>query len=92
MQLLLLRHRCASLSTGQDDGLHLLRDGELRTQGRCRRLEGGDTRRDVVIHSILIEVIHLLLDRAIDTGIAGVETDDEAAFIVIFLHQGKLLL
>ena len=55
-------------------------------------MEGGDARRDVVIHPILIEVVHLLLDRPIDTGVARVETDDEATFIVVFLHQGKLLL
>ena len=92
MQLLTLGHRRAPFATGEDDGLHALGDGELRAEcGGCG-LEGGDARRDVVTHAVTVEEGHLLLDGAVDAGIAGVEADDEEAAIVEGFHRLELLL
>ena len=92
VQLLPLRHGCSAFATREDDGLCPFGDGELTLQFGCCSEEGGDARRDVVGHPLLVEERHLLLNSAEDAGVARVQTDDEVPFVVVFLHQFTLLL
>ena len=92
MQLLFLRHRGSSLSTGQDNALHFFRYGKLRTQSSSGSLERRDSRRDVIAHAVSIEEGHLFLDGSIDTRIACMKTDHEQSLVVELFHQGKLFL
>ena len=61
MQLLPLGHGCSAFASRQDDGLCPFGDGELTLQFGCCSEEGGDARRDVVGHPLLVEERHLLL-------------------------------
>ena len=45
----------------------------------------------MIIHVVGVKEGHLFLDSAKDTGIAGVKTNDEMAFVVMLLHQCALL-
>ena len=46
-----------------------VRNGELRLQGSCCRLEGGYAGGDVVAHTVLVKVVHLFLNGTIDTWV-----------------------
>ena len=92
VELLLVGHGCAALATGEDDGLATLGDGELGAQLGGGGEEGGDARGDVVVHTVGIEKGHLLLYGSEDAGVAGMETNNEVALVVVLLHQGALLV
>jgi len=92
VQLLFFGHRCTAFATGKDDCLYLFRDGELRTQGGCCGLERGYSRGDMIAHIVPVEEIHLFLYRSVDTGIAGMQADNELAPVVKLFHQGELLV
>ena len=58
--------------------MHFFRNGELRLQGSCCRLEGGYAGGDVVAHTVLVKVVHLFLNGDVykrqaygDAAIAG---------------------
>ena len=91
VQLLLFGHGSASLSAGQDDGLSALGNGELAPQLGSSSKERRDARRDVVVHLVLVEERHLLLNGSKDTGVARVQAHNEFAPVIEFLHQGTLL-
>ena len=92
MQMLLLWHRGATFTTCEDNGLRALRDGKLAPQfSRCSE-ERRDAGRDMIVHLMLIEEGHLLLDSAKDTRVACMQTDDEMASLVMLLHQCTLFL
>ena len=46
----------------------------------------------MITHSVTVEESHLLLNSAIDTWVACMQTHDEKPPVVKFLHQGKLFL
>ncbi len=73
-QLLALRHRRgAHRRPRQDDGLAHLGQCQLGAQRRRRRGEGRHARRHVVGDAERVEAPHLLGDRAVDRGIAGMD-------------------
>ena len=46
----------------------------------------------MILHPLAVEEGHLLLDGTEDAGVAGMQAHDEVALVVVFLHQGTLLL
>ena len=86
MELFAFRHGGASFAAGKDDALHFLRNGKLRLQRSGSSLEGRNARGDVITHVMLVEIVHLFLNGAVDTGIARMQANYEFAFIIEFLH------
>ena len=68
------------------------RNGELRLQGSCRRLEGGYAGGDVVAHTVLVKVVHLFLNGTIDTRVTRMQAYDEFSLVIELLHYFKLFL
>ena len=68
------------------------RNGELRLQGSCRRLEGGYAGGDVVAHAVLVKVVHLFLNGTIDTRVTRMQAYDEFSLVIELLHHFKLFL
>ena len=92
MQLLPFRHWCAPFASCQDNRLCALWNCELALQLCCCSEEGGDTWCDMIIHALLVEEGHLLLNGTKDTGIACMQTHDEMSLVVVLLHQRALFL
>ena len=91
MELFFLRHRSSPLATSQDNGLATLRNRELALQLSCCSEEGGDAWGDVIVHPVLIEEGHLLLNGTKDTRIARMQANDVFPFVIELLHQFALL-
>ena len=90
MKLFTFGHRGTSLATGQDNGLYMLRDSELRLQLGCCCQEGLDAWGYVIEQAKMVEPIHLLLDGTIDTRITGMQADYQFSTVVEVFHQGYL--
>ena len=92
VELFLVGHWRASLAACEDDGLAALWYGELAAQLGCCRKERRNAWSDVVVHSKFVEECHLLLYGSVDAWVASMESDNEFAAVVEFLHQGELFV
>ena len=73
------RHRCAAGHAGDDHALGDSRQRGLHVEGRSRAAEGAHARRVIVGNLLLIQNVHLLPDRAVNAGIAGVKPHSRKA-------------
>ena len=90
-ELLARRHRGGAFAAREDDRLHELGHGELGAQARGGGLKGGDTRHVEILPAARVELGHLLLDRAVEARIAGVQAHDGVAERVVGRDGGDLL-
>ena len=91
LQALPFGHGRPSLATRQDDGLRPSGHRQLASQSRCGSQEAADARGDAIVHAMLVEERHLLVDGSIDTRVARVKAHHLTALVVKLLHQLKLL-
>ena len=68
-----------------------LRNRELALQLSGSGKERRYARGDVIVHMVLVEERHLLLNGAKNAGVASMQTDDEFSLVVELLHQFALL-
>ena len=86
-QLLPLGHGRTPLVARDDDRLRDSRKRILLLQSGSRREEGADARHDLKINPLLLERIHLLLNRTVDARIARMKAHDHEIFRHGFLYR-----
>ena len=79
-QLLPLGHGRTPLVARDDDRLRNSRKRILLFQSGSRREEGADARHNLKINPLLLERIHLLLNRTVDARIARMKAHDHEIF------------
>ena len=88
---LALGHRGAALHPGDDDGLAHAGQGVLGVQHRSGPAKAGYPGRIIVGNAVRIEGIHLLPNRAVQAGVAGVQPHGGFAGGFVLAHYGKHL-
>ena len=73
MKLLLLGHRSAAFATSKDNGLRMFGYRKLTSQFSSCSKKTGDARSDVIVHALLVEEDHLLLNGTKDTRVASMQ-------------------
>lgn len=89
-ELFFFGHGSPAFSPGENDALHLFRDGELRFERGCGSLERRDAGGDMVVHFIFVEESHLFGDSSVDARVSRMEADYQHSFVIKGFHQGEL--
>ena len=87
-----LGHRSASRHAGDDDALAHPGQGVLGPYRSSSPAEGGHTGGHIPGDAQLVQLVHLFLDGAVQTGVAGVEPDRGLAALLHVFDDGQYLL